>query len=281
MNARRLFALAPLFVCLASCSWFTDFKQQPKIDPWETAADTIPFRGNPQESVPITGSVAPGFEYARVTAGMPGDSPFSAIQNPTPADSASVNRGRIQFQINCAVCHGPAGMGNGPVTKYGLYPPAIGGPNAPAAAYPDGYIFGIIRNGRGLMPTYNRIEESDRWDIINYLRTLQGKGTIAADTSHGRPGETGTLVPGASTMGPTRPSPYFHPSRMSTGGIPSAAPSAPTAIPTPGQLPAGAISKPAPGTAAPLRAPGAGRPDTAKKSDTMTKKPATAPEHQP
>ena len=44
----------------------------------------------------------------------------------------------------------------------------------------------MIRNGRGLMPTYNRIEEPDRWDIVNYLRAIQGKGTIAADTSHGR-----------------------------------------------------------------------------------------------
>jgi hypothetical protein len=51
----------------------------------------------------------------------------------------------------------------------------------------------------------------DRWDIVNYLRTIQGKGTITADTTHGRPGETGVLVPGASMMGPTRPVPYFHP----------------------------------------------------------------------
>ena len=77
--------------------------------------------------------------------------------------------------------------------------------------YTDGYIFGIIRNGAGLMPTYNRIEEPDRWDIVNYVRSLQGKGTIAADTTHGRPGETGAYVPGASRMGPTRPSPYYHP----------------------------------------------------------------------
>ena len=94
--------------------------------------------------------------------------------------------------------------------KYGLFPPAIGGAANPSAGYTDGYIFGIIRNGRGLMPPYNRIEEADRWDIVNYLRSLQGKIAIAADTSHGRPGETGALVPGASTMGPTRPAPYYH-----------------------------------------------------------------------
>lgn len=201
--------LLPLLF-LGACSWFTDFKQQPKIDPWETPNDTTPFRGNPQMSVPITGSAAPGFLYDRV--GSPQIlTTMANIPNPVPPDSASVNRGRVQFQINCAVCHGPSGAGNGVVMKYGLFPAAIGGAQNPAAGYTDGYLFGIIRNGKGMMPTYNRIEEMDRWDIINYLRSLQGKLPIAADTSHCRPGETGACVPGASRMGPTRPAPYYHP----------------------------------------------------------------------
>jgi hypothetical protein len=82
----------------------------------------------------------------------------------------------------------------------------------------------MMRNGRGLMPTYNRIEEMDRWDIVNYLRSIQGKLTIAADTSHGLPGETGGLVPGASTMGPTRPAPYYNPRRAATTAPAPAAP---------------------------------------------------------
>jgi len=150
-------ALALVSVLLTGCSWFTDFKQQPKVDPWESAADTIPPRGNPQGSVPIYGSAAPGFQYDRI--GTPQAlTAMAAIPNPTPADTASVRRGRIQFQINCAVCHGPAGMGNGPVVKYGMFPPAIGGAANPAAGYTDGYLFGVIRNGKGLMPPYNRIE---------------------------------------------------------------------------------------------------------------------------
>lgn len=208
-RAPRAAFLVPLLL-LSACSWFTDFKQQPKIDPWETASDTTPFRGSPQMSVSIYGSSAPGFLYDRANTPQ-AITAMAAIPNPIPADQASVNRGRIQFQINCAVCHGPTGAGNGVVMKYGLFPPAIGGAANPSAGYTDGYIFGIIRNGRGLMPTYNRIEESDRWDIVNYLRALQGKITIVADTSHGRPGETGALVPGASTMGPTRPAPFYRP----------------------------------------------------------------------
>jgi mono/diheme cytochrome c family protein len=212
-NVRRLVArlarVTPV-LALSACSWFTDFKQQPKIDPWESPNDTIPPRGNPQFSVPVYGSVAPGLTYDRAPTPQAVSS-MAGLANPVAADSASVNRGRIQYQINCAVCHGPSGMGNGNATKYGF--PAIGigaGSNA-ANTLSDGYIFGMIRNGRGLMPSYNRIEENDRWDVVNYLRSIQGKGTIAADTTHGRPGETGRYVPGPSLTAPTRPAPFVKP----------------------------------------------------------------------
>ena len=207
-DGRRAIVLLTL-VSITGCSWFTDFKRQPKIDPWETASDTIPFRGNPQMSVPITGSAAPGFQYDRLGAPQVFTT-MAAIPNPIHADSASVQRGRVQFQINCAVCHGGNGQVNQKIMQYGLYPASIGKPTDPAAGYTDGYIFGIIRNGKGMMPSYNRIEEMDRWDIINYVRSLQGKIAIPADTSHCRPGETGLCTPGASMMGPTRPAPYYH-----------------------------------------------------------------------
>jgi hypothetical protein len=56
-----------------------------------------------------------------------------------------------------------------------MFPPAIGGAANPAAGYTDGYLFGVIRNGKGLMPPYNRIEEPDRWDIVNYVRRCRAR----------------------------------------------------------------------------------------------------------
>jgi mono/diheme cytochrome c family protein len=234
-----------LTVVLSGCSWFTDFKQQPKIDPWESPNDTTPPRGNPQYSVPIFGSVAPGLTYDRAPTPA-AVSAMAGLVNPVAADSASVNRGRIQYQINCAVCHGPSGMGNGNATKYGF--PAIGigaGSNA-ANTLTDGYIFGMIRNGRGLMPSYNRIEEHDRWDVVNYLRSIQGKGTIAADTTHGRPGETGRFVPGASLTAPTRPAPFVRPT-PGAGGAAAERPAehaAPAATDTTRKTPTDTTRKP-------------------------------------
>jgi mono/diheme cytochrome c family protein len=210
----RFFARAacrvPLVVLLASCSWFTDFKQQPKLDPWETAADSIAMRYNPQMSVPIYGSAAPGFAYDR-GATIAALNTMASITNPVPADARSLRNGAQQFQINCSVCHGPLGAGDGPVTKFGYPPMPIGAGSNAANTLSDGYIFGIIRNGRGLMPPYNRIEEHDRWDLINYLRALQSGGAGLPTNVLGRPGETGPLVPGASQTGPTRPAPFFRP----------------------------------------------------------------------
>ena len=224
--------LIAVVLSTAGCSWFTDFKQQPKIDPWESASDTIPPRGNPQSSVPMYGTVAPGYEYGRTPLPNVIDS-MSGIPNPMSPDQRSLNNGRINFQINCAVCHGPLGHGDGPATKFGMVPMSL--VSDAAKNRTDGYIFGMIRNGRGLMPTYNRIEEPDRWDIVNYVRSLQGKFGGAADTTHGLPGQTGTTLPGVSVSAPTRPAPYFHMIYPHAGTQPRASP---LAAPVPNAAPA-------------------------------------------
>ena len=205
-RARRAGALA-LTVALSACSWFTDFKVQPKYDPWESPNDSIPMRGNPQNSVSVYGSFAPGYAVSRTAMPATVDS-MSGIANPIPADARSLMNGRKYYQINCAVCHGESGKGfaEAPVTKYGIYAPPVA--SATALTLSDGYIWGIIRNGRGGMPPYNRIEELDRWDVVNYVRGLQGRYAVVAKPA-GLPGEGGDKVPGYSQMGPTRPSPYY------------------------------------------------------------------------
>src|SRR5262245_5053988 len=122
---KRSLALLPLALALSGCEVvgkvLTDFKQQPKVDPWESPADSIPPRGNPQNSVPINGTAAPGFAYGRMASIAAVDS-MKGLVNPVAKDERSLNNGRMQYQINCAPCHGPVGMGDGPVTKFGMPP---------------------------------------------------------------------------------------------------------------------------------------------------------------
>jgi mono/diheme cytochrome c family protein len=251
-DLRRL-ALAALPLVLGACSGFTDFKRQPTISPWETASDTIPPRGNPQLSVPVQGAMVPGFVVSYTNMPQQIDS-MAGLANPVPADARSLLNGRKLYQINCAVCHGQLGNGMGAATKYGMIPMPIVSPATQARS--DGYIWGMIRNGRGSMPSYNRIEEMERWDVVNYVRALQGRvpGFVVDTLPLGRPGETGATLPHATEIGPTRPAPYFKHLgaqagvRRATNASPPAAPGAQPALPadsaaraaTPGQPPAGA-----------------------------------------
>jgi mono/diheme cytochrome c family protein len=220
-------ALAGVSGCEQVGTVLTDFKRQPKVDPWETPADTIAPRANPQGSVPIYGSMAPGFAYGRSQTVATVDS-MSRLTNPVAADERSLRNGGQQFAINCSVCHGALGAGDGPVTKFGYPPMPIGAGSNAATRLSDGYIFGMIRNGRGLMPPYNRIEEPDRWDLINYLRAIQTNPGSPPNVPTGRPGENGSLVPGPSLTAPTRPAPYARPAAAAAPAQGPAAPATPT-----------------------------------------------------
>lgn len=204
---RRLLGVATLTAATllsTGCSWFTAFVEQPKIDPWEILGSIkTPQRGNPQNSVPITGTFVAGYQVSRTPAGATIDS-MSSIQNPTAPDSASLANGRKLFTINCMPCHGAAAKGDGPATKFGV--PGISLVFDMTKNRTDGYIFGMIRNGRGFMPSYNRIEEMERWDIVNYLRGLQGKYPVPVGPV-GYPGQTGDALPHYTVTAPTRPVP--------------------------------------------------------------------------
>jgi mono/diheme cytochrome c family protein len=192
----RALAAAALPLAFTACDWFTDFKRyQVSYRPFPATIDSI----------------------------------AALATNPTPVSRASLENGRKQYSINCAVCHGDTGAGNGPVVQYGMA--GISLVNDRVRGLADGYIYGMIRNGRGSMPSYNRIEELDRWDVVNYLRALQG--TVPNEVGVGPtgvPGQTGAALPAASATAPTRPAPFFNPRQAAAPGAepPSRAPQAAT-----------------------------------------------------
>jgi mono/diheme cytochrome c family protein len=206
VNARALALLLPF--TLTSCEWFTDFKRQPSIWTWEAVKDsTTPSRGNPQMSVPTNGTAMAGYQVSYGAFPATIDS-MSGIANPVPSSDTSIANGRMYYQINCAVCHGDRGMGDGPAARYGV--PGISIVSDITKARTDGYLFGMIRNGRGLMPPYNRIEEHDRWDVVNYVRGLQGAGGRSVAVGQlAAPGVTGDKLPGPSALGPQKPAPFY------------------------------------------------------------------------
>lgn len=94
------------------------------------------------------------------------------------AAQALLGRGKDMYGVHCAICHGDSGNGKGVVSKYMSdqpQPVVVANLNAfPQESHPDGYIFEVISNGKGLMGGYkHNLPVRDRWAIVAYLRTLQ------------------------------------------------------------------------------------------------------------
>ena len=184
--ARKL-ALAALLL-LAGCNWYYDKVPSPddlmKAIPWfdhmvkSRAVHPYGRADLPRNTVPGTVPITGG--EANWSAEFLSGNPATAdrLRNPTTAESTLV-RGDTLFHTFCAVCHGNAGAGDGTVG------PKVGAPSLltdRARAYSDGYLYSIIRYGRGLMPRYGDkvYRHEDRWAIVNYLRRLQGSAIPAA-----------------------------------------------------------------------------------------------------
>lgn len=117
-----------------------------------------------------------GGMMARHQAQIPAE--YAGLTNPIPADDTSLGRGAELYAANCASCHGDGGMGDGPAA------PALDPAPAPVAhtslAMDDDYLFWRISEGgtpfNTSMPPWKSLDEQARWDMINYMRTLD-KGT--------------------------------------------------------------------------------------------------------
>ncbi len=141
--------------------WLSTLKIQPAYRPMD---NPLPL---PAQSVPIEGAVFVPL------AGSP--------SNPIKSDQASLARGQFLFGLNCAACHGFDAKGDGSFVDKMIRKPAdLTG--ALVKDLSDGEIFLVITNGvnpgvgiRGGMPPLNEnLAASDRWDIVNYVRSLQG-----------------------------------------------------------------------------------------------------------
>ena len=94
--------------------------------------------------------------------------------NPVPRTPDSVTRGAALFRIYCSPCHGVSGKGDGPVTPRFIPPPDLTSPQIQGRT--DGHIAYYIGYGGAIMPAYGEaVSVSERWDIVNYVRTLAQK----------------------------------------------------------------------------------------------------------
>ena len=174
--------------------WFNDMAHQPKYEPQHRSGF---FNDGRAARLPIAGTVPIGFNlegrYFQTegnnlvdghggfanqpdyfNTGRMGDVYGDGIPELLAArGEALVRRGQQRFDINCAICHGKAGQGNGVVKAFGLVTVRAVVDDL-TRAQPDGQIFNTITHGKGTMGAYGPvIAVEDRWAIVAYVRALQ------------------------------------------------------------------------------------------------------------
>ncbi|MEP7325050.1 MAG: cytochrome c [Gemmatimonadota bacterium] len=160
--------------------WFNAMIGSPAVYPYSTA--DVP-RYTVPGTVPVTGGEADYEANWRAGKTIEAD----ALSNPTDRRPSEV--GDTTFHVFCAPCHGMAGAGDGIVGK------KMGAPSIvtdKARGFSDGYLYSMIRYGRGVMPRYGDkiFDPARRWAAVNYVRWLQAQGMPAAPAAPAARGAT-------------------------------------------------------------------------------------------
>jgi len=98
--------------------------------------------------------------------------PSAAKKNPIAPTQDSIAAGQKIYSKTCAMCHGKGGDADAPaVIELNIHPAKLSDPKL--ANESDGSLFWKITTGKKPMPTYGkRLSETDRWNLVNYIRTL-------------------------------------------------------------------------------------------------------------
>jgi mono/diheme cytochrome c family protein len=152
---------------------------------------------------PVNGTVSRGEE---LPYHLPNDSAgyaqSAAVTNPLPSlNDAEMTEAERLFLINCAICHGAALDGNGPLYKGGSGPfaakPAVLVGDPKIEALPEGTLYHVMTYGKNLMGSYaSQLNRKQRWMVAQYIKMKQrsatGSGGGGATDSTGAAGQTGT-----------------------------------------------------------------------------------------
>jgi copper transport protein len=125
-----------------------------------------------------------------------GDDPATAA-NPIPPNAVSLANGEAIYTEQCLPCHGATGKGDGPIGLTLNPPPADLSLHAVPGVHPDRQLFDWISQGfpGSVMPAFaNRLDETERWHVVNYVRTL---------AQYADPAATAPAVPLPATATPT------------------------------------------------------------------------------
>jgi mono/diheme cytochrome c family protein len=96
-------------------------------------------------------------------------------KNPLAGNPQAVTAGKkLTADKACTACHGESGKGDGPGAA-ALTPKPADWTSKVVQAESDGCLFWKVTTGRGPMPPWAALSETERWQLITYIKTLGKK----------------------------------------------------------------------------------------------------------
>lgn len=149
---------------------------------YETYSDhsNLSSKGVSFNNRPVSGTVSRGEELPyHLSNDSTGYAQSAAVVNPMPRlNEAEMTEAERLFLINCAICHGTALDGNGPLYKGGNGPfaakPAVLVGDPKIEALPEGTLYHVMTYGKNLMGSYaSQLNRKQRWMVAQYIKMKQ------------------------------------------------------------------------------------------------------------
>jgi len=180
-NLLQITYIGLFLVLLASCNSDKSTKrsiQYMSETDMYTAVPYDPYTENPffnnglSSQLPVAGTIARGvvvYDYPNSEEGyqMAKDS----LRSPIVKNEKNLTKGKQNYDIYCAVCHGKTGDGQGVLVKNEKF---LGVPNYKDREISEGSIYHVIMYGRNMMGSHaSQLNDKERWQIVQYVDVLR------------------------------------------------------------------------------------------------------------
>lgn len=215
-NLKQVFVLLFIAAALASCTsdpekpGRTFMPDMAYSQAYETYSDNPNFSDSVSARLPVSGTISRGVLPEKYNADEKGESYHlsymyktyfedntddyeragNELTNPfTPSKEVLASAKNI-YEVNCKVCHGDKGEGNGSIVESGAYPP-VPAYSERLPKLKEGQMFHSIVYGKNLMGSYSsQLTVDEIWKVIFYIQQLAEVGPFEKESDGEKEGET-------------------------------------------------------------------------------------------
>ena len=149
--------------------------------PYDAGSPNPIFKDGKTNQLAPAGSIARG-KYLYPLADTEYAKAATAITDPFIFTKEEIaGEGKHLFTVNCAICHGEKGNGQGHLVEINKFPPPPSYLTEPLLSKPEGQRYHTLMYGKGMMGSYaSQLNHRERWLVLSYVRSLQDASKAAA-----------------------------------------------------------------------------------------------------